>query len=199
MCSSSLSSSLFVCVSLSSSTTLVSFLSLDSIISAVRGFPSKRLLLITEYSQCVNPQNLRGHCVPIRLCDFAVNIARQSAQNPEARAFLNRSQCGHDGYTTYVCCPSQTTQLQPQPAQYRPQPTQLRPQQTQYQQQTQSSQRNLIAVGLTKSLLPRPGVCGVDLEDRIFGGTKTSVTEFPWLALLKYSKRELHLHNRAII
>lgn len=43
---------------------------------------------------------------------------------------------------------------------------------------------------VVQSLLPKPPNCGVDVEDRIFGGTKTMIDEFPWFALLKYSKRK---------
>lgn len=43
-------------------------------------------------------------------------------------------------------------------------------------------------------LLPKPGMridaCGLDASDRLFGGNGTSIDEFPWMALLKYSKRK---------
>ncbi|EAT32410.1 AAEL015432-PA [Aedes aegypti] len=32
--------------------------------------------------------------------------------------------------------------------------------------------------------LPEPGVCGVNLADRILGGTKTAINAYPWAALL---------------
>jgi hypothetical protein len=44
--------------------------------------------------------------------------------------------------------------------------------------------------GVTTSLLPKPPNCGVDAENRIFGGTTTELSEFPWFALLKYTRRE---------
>lgn len=131
-----------------------------------------------EYSQCVNPQNYRGQCVPIQLCDYLVNIARTN-QSPEARNFLSKSQCGYNGYTTLVCCP-QITQLQPKPNQNSQRPQTVRPQ------------------TVAQSLLPKPPACGVDVEDRIFGGTQTSIFEFPWFALLKYFKRELNYSPKEI-
>lgn len=41
----------------------------------------------------------------------------------------------------------------------------------------------------TSDLLPQPGVCGSDTSDRIYGGEKTDLGEYPWMALLEYSKR----------
>lgn len=38
------------------------------------------------------------------------------------------------------------------------------------------------------NLLPKPGVCGHFTSDRIFGGEKTQIDEFPWLALIQYTK-----------
>ncbi|XP_053684003.1 CLIP domain-containing serine protease B4-like [Sabethes cyaneus] len=35
-----------------------------------------------------------------------------------------------------------------------------------------------------KSKLPRPGVCGVNLADRIIGGQKTALNAYPWTVLL---------------
>lgn len=38
--------------------------------------------------------------------------------------------------------------------------------------------------------LPEPGICGVQTIDKIYGGEKAFIGEFPWMALLEYSKRE---------
>ena len=40
-----------------------------------------------------------------------------------------------------------------------------------------------------KSLLPKPGDCGIDAENRIYGGNRTNLDEYPWMALLQYLKR----------
>lgn len=42
------------------------------------------------------------------------------------------------------------------------------------------------------NLLPIPGsnACGIDSSDRIYGGNVTKIDEYPWLALLEYTKRE---------
>lgn len=43
-----------------------------------------------------------------------------------------------------------------------------------------------------KDLLPIPGdgVCGTGFIEKIYGGNLTKIDEFPWMALLKYSKRK---------
>lgn len=128
------------------------------------------IISFPEYSQCVNPRNLKGQCVPIQQCDYLLNVARLSQQNQEARLFLSRSQCGFNGHTPYVCCP-QTNQA------------------TSQQNSNQQQNKNVIAEKLTNSFLPKPPECGVDLEDRVFGGTQTNIGEFPWFALLKYIRR----------
>lgn len=43
-----------------------------------------------------------------------------------------------------------------------------------------------------KHLLPK---CGFDIDTRIFGGKRSSIGDFPWLALLRYSKRESQNEN----
>lgn len=45
--------------------------------------------------------------------------------------------------------------------------------------------------GGQSELLPQPGVCGTDNTNRIIGGEVTKIDEFPWMALIEYSKRKL--------
>lgn len=41
------------------------------------------------------------------------------------------------------------------------------------------------------NLIPQLNDCGKSYEDKIVGGRKTEIDEFPWMALLRYSKRKL--------
>lgn len=41
------------------------------------------------------------------------------------------------------------------------------------------------------NLLPKPGVCGAGTIPRLIFGTRTSIFDYPWMALLEYAKREL--------
>ncbi|KAG5670590.1 hypothetical protein PVAND_000841 [Polypedilum vanderplanki] len=159
--------------------------------------------MFTEYFQCVNPQNNRGICIPYQSCPYIVNILKFYSQNNEAMSFARRSICGVDQRTqqNYVCC-VQTTQLKPQPqAQDRNFVTHEKKyfQQQQQQQQIGNTnqiqyQRQTITNGgqqiqqqsqSSATLLPK---CGLTLDNRIFGGTKSSINEFGWLALLRYTR-----------
>jgi len=40
----------------------------------------------------------------------------------------------------------------------------------------------------TVSLMPKPPDCGADFYDRIIGGVTTALDEFPWMALIEYTK-----------
>lgn len=40
------------------------------------------------------------------------------------------------------------------------------------------------------NVLPSIGTCGILFSNRIIGGTKTQLFEFPWMALLQYKKRK---------
>lgn len=110
---------------------------------------------------------MKGQCVPIQSCYYLLNIARYNQGNPEALNFLRQSQCGFNVFNTFVCCP-QTSLTSPMP-----------------------NQQNDLSEKTSQSALLKPPACGTtDLEDRIFGGTQTSIYEFPWFALLKYFKRK---------
>lgn len=82
---------------------------------------------------------------------------------------LARSQCGWSGSYPLVCCGDGAQQqggggVQPAPGPVTPK----------------------------VSSLPSPGggQCGLDTSDRIYGGEATKIDEYPWLALLQYSKSE---------
>ncbi|XP_070504161.1 spaetzle-processing enzyme-like [Chironomus tepperi] len=160
----------------------------------------------SQYYQCVNPQNTYGYCVPYSSCTYLVNILRYYPQNNDAISFYRRSICGQDKRTQqpYVCCPinpqQKPTQVNQQ-AQNRKfiqvQPTgnsvqqQTREQsgisQNQQQQGTGNFQQHQQQT-ITDTSSARLTKCGFDLDNRIFGGTKSNINEFNWLALLRYAK-----------
>ncbi|XP_055323307.1 serine protease easter-like isoform X2 [Sitodiplosis mosellana] len=39
-----------------------------------------------------------------------------------------------------------------------------------------------------ESDFPQPGVCGTQFKERIVGGEETTITDFPWMALIQYEK-----------
>ena len=75
------------------------------------------------------------------------------------RKFIGRAHCGYKNRKSYVCCADKNTA------------TALPP--------TPSSSSNE---------LPKPGVCGFTFQDKIFVGAVTKITDFPWMALLQYTK-----------
>lgn len=109
-------------------------------------------------------------------------------QNSDAMSFVRRSVCGYNGKIPYVCCVTQSTK-----------PTQViqaQDRNVNSQQQGRTQQQIQIMSGggtqtqqqsSSVSLLPK---CNFDLDNRIFGGTKSSINDFGWLALLRYSKRK---------
>lgn len=69
----------------------------------------------------------------------------------------------------YVCCPSQNQQV---PANQPQRSVTSRP---------SNGQGNI---------LPGRGSCGVEsFGEKVYGGRSTALDEFPWMALLEYSKR----------
>lgn len=38
-------------------------------------------------------------------------------------------------------------------------------------------------------LLPTHEVCGIDTQDRIYGGSIASLTDFPWMCLVEYERK----------
>lgn len=95
----------------------------------------------------------------------------------EDRLYLSASQCGFQENKPLVCCKAENDIQRPSFN------TQLNAQQTDRQNQLPSQQS-------TSGLLPKPGVCGSDASDRIFGGERTKIDEYPWMALLQYTKRK---------
>lgn len=109
-------------------------------------------------------------------CPPLLEIFNRRPPSPQDRLFLSLSQCGYRDGQPLVCCRENTVAPPPPPP--SPQPTQapVNPNQGQ---------------GPPKpSLLPKPGECGVDAANRIYGGNDTNVDEYPWMVLLQYSKRE---------
>ncbi|XP_064550791.1 spaetzle-processing enzyme-like [Drosophila montana] len=119
-----------------------------------------------------------GLCIHIRNCPFLYEILNISQSTPEQRQLLSDSQCGLDNtrqsglvQRILVCCPDSKRRMQSAdtatgtPVENRsggePDPS---------------------------NVLPSIGTCGILFSNRIIGGTKTQLFEFPWMALLQYKK-----------
>lgn len=136
-----------------------------------------------SYGSCeTKGTNEKGLCIHIRDCPFLFEILNISAPTAAQRQMLSDSQCGLDNtrqssivQRILVCCPdSKRTAAQggggtgggavvDSRAGEEPDPG---------------------------NVLPSIGKCGILLANRIIGGTKTQLFEFPWMALLQYKQRE---------
>lgn len=116
---------------------------------------------------------------------MVASILQQSRD--QAIAYLRRNHCGFEGMNPQVCCvgnanvntrPGGTVTNNPRPEspEWNQQPTSPRPSEN-------------IQVDLADNPL-LPSDCGRDLSQRIVGGERTELDEFPWMALLEYQKRE---------
>ncbi|XP_036674140.3 spaetzle-processing enzyme [Drosophila suzukii] len=114
----------------------------------------------------------RGQCVHITSCPFLADLLKVEPKTPEQRVLLSKSQCGLDNRVEglvnriLVCCPqSKRADIEdPQPT--APKGAEQQP----------------------GNVLPGSDDCGFLFDDRIFGGTATSLWEFPWMVLLQYKK-----------
>ncbi|KMQ96720.1 serine protease easter [Lasius niger] len=140
----------------------------------------------------INAQNSRtdcrvdgqlGACILARDCPMVASILQQSRD--QAIAYLRRNHCGFEGMNPQVCCvgnanvntrPGGTVTNNP-----RPESPELN------QQSTSPRPSENIQVDLADNPL-LPSDCGRDLSQRIVGGERTELDEFPWMALLEYQK-----------
>ncbi|XP_070152531.1 ovochymase [Polyergus mexicanus] len=124
-----------------------------------------------------------GACISARECPIVSTILQQSRD--QAIAYLRHNHCGFEGNNPLVCCignaninirPSETIiQNVGSTPGWNPQPS------------SSPINETIIQVDLADNpLLPRD--CGRDLSQRIVGGERTELDEFPWMALLEYQK-----------
>ncbi|XP_017890039.2 uncharacterized protein LOC108630945 [Ceratina calcarata] len=137
-------------------------------------------------SDCVTPNRAPGLCIGIRNCPQLLNALQARPLQPKVVDFLRESQCGFEGSDPRVCCPFQsgggdgyenrdggTDSFNPF-----------------FQQQDfggnngNANNANLQYDLSNNPLLPTD--CGKDLSQRIVGGERTELDEFPWMALLEY-------------
>lgn len=124
-----------------------------------------------------------GTCINARDCTLVSTILQQSRQ--DAIAYLRRNHCGFEGSNPLVCCISSTS------VDTRPGGPVRNPGTTQSwnSELTNPQSNENILINLANNPL-LPNDCGRDLSQRLLGGERTELTEFPWMALLEYQKRE---------
>lgn len=124
------------------------------------------------FGKCFTPDQYKGDCVYFKSCPPLLEIYNKRPASTQDRLYLSLSQCGFRDGQPLVCCKEYAPVTQAPPPQQPSPPPQNVP------------------VAPAKSLLPKPGECGIDAENRIYGGNATFIDEYPWMALLQYSKRK---------
>lgn len=101
-------------------------------------------------------------CVPITKCPTYMKILENKPVKLEVYQHIKSAGCGFDGLIQKVWCPNigMKSPIEKEKPDTVP----------------------------NRSLLPKDE-CGKQVADRIFGGTKTDLDEFPWLALIQYPDR----------
>lgn len=118
---------------------------------------------------CRTPDKGVGTCIVIKKCDPVMAFIRNSPKpiSEKAAEWIRRYQCGVQGSDIKVCCPRKAIPLIDDVVTVADTPPDV------------LNHNNLNLLPLTK--------CGpFPNDDRILNGNKTSLYEFPWMALLSY-------------
>uniref|UniRef100_A0A182YKD4 CLIP domain-containing serine protease n=1 Tax=Anopheles stephensi TaxID=30069 RepID=A0A182YKD4_ANOST len=172
---------------------------------------------VAQYqNQCRTPDQRGGICVTVSQCPRILGLLNQPLLTSNVVRFLEASRCGILEKKILVCCeaPENTIPANAQPpVQTRPpattnapfvqtrlpatttfQQTQ-RPVQTQppFQQQPQRPAIGQTTVGSRLSYEDRlrllPADCGIQYSDRIIGGERAQIDEYPWIALIQHRRK----------
>lgn len=125
--------------------------------------------------------NQIGTCIVARNCQLVANILQQSRE--QAIDYLRRNHCGFDGMNPMVCCITSNANIDTRPGSTVTNPGVNRPVNP---PPTQPIDTNIPVDVANNPLLPSD--CGRDLSQKIVGGERTELDEFPWMTLLEYQK-----------
>ncbi|XP_018342834.1 PREDICTED: serine protease easter-like [Trachymyrmex septentrionalis] len=123
-----------------------------------------------------------GTCINARDCTLVSNILQQSRE--QAINYLRRNHCGFEGSNPLVCCVN-TASISTRPSGVLTNPgTTSNPNRN---SESSSSPIENVQIDLANNPL-LSNECGRDLSQRIVGGERTDLDEFPWMALVEYQK-----------
>lgn len=118
------------------------------------------------HPQCITPDYKQGNCIPIEDCPEIFDIWEKPMINPEEMQLLVEVQCGTMGGEQKVCCAVVETTTK----------------------NIISSERKLHSPDETVSHSSPSDKCGITMESKLLGGEYAGLGEFPWMALIEYSK-----------
>lgn len=124
-------------------------------------------------SNCISPDGKAGRCIGLRQCPQLLTLLQTVPLTSENVNFLKQSGCGFDGNEPRVCCTETQDRRNPEPSRV-----------------DATNDTNVQYDFSNNPLLPTD--CGRDSSERIIGGERTDIDEFPWMALLTYRKPNGH-------
>ncbi|XP_022211190.2 transmembrane protease serine 9 [Drosophila obscura] len=120
---------------------------------------------VPNYGRCITPNRERALCIHLEDCKYLYGVLTTSPLRDTDRLYLSRSQCGYTNGKVLICCLDR------------------------YRDTSPTTMPQTVQPNITNSnLLPLPGQCGNLLSNRIYGGVRTKIDEFPWMALIEYTK-----------
>ncbi|CAD1478804.1 unnamed protein product, partial [Heterotrigona itama] len=133
--------------------------------------------------KCTTPRNTNGICINIHNCEPLVEtLKKHRPLSNEIINYLHSLNCGYEGSNPKVCCEQNETcndEIQ------------------QFSQSwaiTQTTEKSNQSTSEPADVTNHPNlkllnheICGPISQMKIFGGNKTGIFDFPWMALLSYN------------
>lgn len=145
----------------------------------------KTLVFKIENKPCKDPSNNSGTCIKFKSCPRLLAMIEQKPLSPTNRQFLKASQCGFKDESAYVCC-SDDLEIATTASPIIDEPKNETIKHTEWYKK------------LIKNF-PSPSECGLDVQDRIFGGIQTEIDEYPWTVQLEFLKCQSVTLNQFLI
>ncbi|XP_053671281.1 CLIP domain-containing serine protease B4-like [Anopheles nili] len=137
--------------------------------------------------RCLTPDQKDGTCVMVAQCPLVRQLLNKPLLTTNDVRFLESSRCGVIDRKALVCC------QQPDSPTSTVSPTVATP------PAASGPVENRLSVEQKRRLLPDD--CGVQYTDRIIGGERTKIDEYPWAALIQHRRRngELKFHCGGVL
>ena len=135
-------------------------------------------ILCAVPNPCRTPDLKNGLCVTVAQCPLIQRLLNQPLLTSNVVRFLEASRCGAQDRKVLVCCAAPEN-VQPATT-AAPLPVQTRP-------PASTPLGNRLSYETQLRLLPDK--CGVQYTDRIIGGERAQLDEYPWTALIQHRRK----------
>ncbi|GAB0087653.1 Serine protease grass [Sergentomyia squamirostris] len=156
-------------------------------------------ILRRSYSQsviCTTPEGFQAQCTPVMQCPPILGIFNNAPRPlpPNIVTYLQRLQCNHPTGEAAVCCrrPAGGSVISnpPPPSPVAPPPPRPLPPQVDTQISNEVPTGPVDVTNHPNLPLLPSNICGPILADKLAFGEKTSLFEYPWMALIRYEVAE---------